>query len=170
MQPKGTPRESVDAPVRDGEAKAEFELGLKFASAGGSQNDAEAVRHYLKAAGQNHVRAQVNLSAMYAHGHGVRRDPAQCLMWLSKAAHLGDSEAQYLLGLKQNRISMDQEPAAGEESRIEAYKWLRLAAAQFYPDAGTGCDFVSMAMTRESVLEGDRRAAAFVARDLDSFR
>jgi TPR repeat protein len=165
MQPEGTSPESVDVPMGPREADAEFELGLEFASAGGSQNDAQAVQHYLKAAAQNHIRAQVNLSAMFAQGHGVRRDQAQCLMWLSKAAHLGDSEAQYTLGMKQNRISMDQEPQAGEELKIEAYKWLRLAAAQAYPEAETGCDFVSMGMTRESVIEGDRRAAEFVTCD-----
>jgi len=158
-QPERTSPES-DAPTGD-DADAEFELALEFASVGGRLNDQQAAQHYLKAAVQNHIRAQVNLSAMYAQGHGVRRDQAQSLMWLSKAAHLGDAEAQYILGMKQNRISMDQEPLAGEELKIEAYKWLRLAAAQAYPDAQTGCDFVSLGMKRESVIEGNRRAAAF---------
>lgn len=167
-RPEGAAPESVDVPFGPGDANAEFELGLEFASAGGSQNVAQAVRHYLKAAAHNHVRAQVNLAAMYAQGHGVQRDQAQCLMWLRKAAHLGDPEAQYTLGMRQNRISMDQEPLAGEELKIEAYKWLKLAAAQAYPDARTGCDFVSMGMTRESVIEGNRRAAAFAAGDQPS--
>lgn len=146
-----------------GEAEALFQLGLKFANEGGSESEAQALGHYLKAAAQNHVRAQANLAMMYAHGRGVRRNPTLCMMWLSKAANLGDAEAQYHLGLRQNRISMDQEAQEREELRIEAYKWLRLAAAQAYPEAVTGCDFISMGMTHEGVIEGNRRAAAFAA-------
>jgi len=33
-------------------------------------------QYYLKAATQNHIGAQVNLSVMYAKGRGVRRDEA----------------------------------------------------------------------------------------------
>ena len=161
MKPEEASLEAVDIPIGHGEAEAQFELGLAFADAGGNRNDGQAAQYYLKAAAQNHLRAQVNLSVMYARGRGVRRDEAQSLMWLSKAAYLGDPEAQYTLGMRQNRISMDQEPQSGGELRIEAYKWLRLAAAQAYPEAETGCDFVSMGMTRESVIEGNRRAAAF---------
>ena len=169
-QTQATLTEPVDVRRGQGEAQAEFELGLKFANAGGSQNVAQAILHFLNAADQNHVRAQVNLSIMYAQGRGVRRNQAQCLQWLSKAATLGDAEAQYTLGMMQNRISMDQERQAEGELRIEAYKWLRLAAAQAYPNAQTGCDFVSLGMTRESVIEGSRRAAAFAPRDRASAR
>jgi len=168
MKPDEASLEAVDVRTGRGEAEAQFELGLEFANAGGNQNEAQAAQYYLKAATQNHIGAQVNLSVMYAKGRGVRRDEAQSLLWLSKAAHLGDPEAQYTLGMRQNRISMDQEPQPGGELRIEAYKWLRLAAAQVYPEAETGCDFVSMGMTREGVIEGNRRAAAFAADDRTS--
>ena len=168
MRPVTTKSEAArlepgDVSVGRGEAEVLFELGLKFAEEGGSANQAQAVQHYLKAAAQNHIKAQVNLGIMYEHGRGVPRDQSQCLMWLSKAAQLGDAEAQYNLGMRQNRISMDQGRQGGEELRIEAYKWLRLAAAQAYPEAETGCDFVSMGMTLESVVEGNRRVAAFAA-------
>jgi len=162
-KPEAAPQEPGNVPTGCGEAEALFQLGLKFANEGGSESEAQALEQYLKAAAQNHVRAQANLAMMYANGRGVRRDQAQCMMWLSKAANLGDAEAQYHLGMRQNRISMDQEAQAREELRIEAYKWLRLAAAQAYPEALTGCDFISMGMTHESVLEGNRRAAAFAA-------
>jgi len=161
MALEGTSPESGHLPMGPGEANAEFELALKFASAGGSHNEAQAVQHYLRAAAHNHLRAQVNLAAMYARGNGVQRDQAQCLIWLSKAAHLGDPEAQYTLGMRQNRISMDQEPLPGAELKIEAYKWLKLAATQAFPEAQTGCDLASMGMTRENVIEGNRRASVF---------
>ena len=162
MQTEGTLLEGVNVSNGCGEAEAEFDLGVQFANAGGHRNHAQAVLHFLEAAAQNHLRAQVHLSAMYAHGHGVRRDQVQCLMWLTKAAHFGDPEAQYTLGMRLNRMSLDKEIPPGGELRIEAYKWLRLAAAPGYPDAQVGCDFVSMGMTRETVAQGNRRAAAFV--------
>ncbi len=49
------------------------------------------------------------------------------------------------------------------ESKIEAYKWLQLAAAQGYKGSAEACDRVALGMTREEVTEGDQGAAAFVA-------
>ena len=67
-----------------------------------------------------------------------------------------------MLGMNHNRLSLDQLPAAAIESRIEAFKWLQLAAAQGYGDATAGCDMVAMGMTIGSVKEARRRAEAFV--------
>jgi len=49
---------------------------------------------------------------------------------------------------------MDQEPQPGGELRIEAYKWLRLAAARFILRLKPAAIFVSMGMTREASLRG----------------
>jgi hypothetical protein len=46
---------------------------------------------------------------------------------------------------------------------MEALKWLRLSAAQGYRGAESACEFVTLAMTRDQVSEGGRRATAFVA-------
>jgi TPR repeat protein len=50
------------------------------------------------------------------------------------------------------------------ESRIEAYKWYRLAAAQGYGTSQNSCDVVTMSMSREEVTQGNQRASAFVAK------
>jgi TPR repeat protein len=161
-EPKTTTFDTTETLARSGDADAQFSLGFWFATEGKSQDYAQAADWYLKAANQNHALSQFNLAIMYGKGQGVRRDEAQSLIWLGKAARLGDAAAQYTLGMRQNRVSLDEGSEEGVESKIEAYKWLRLAAAQGYRDSPAGCDLVSMHMSREDVIEGRRRAAAFV--------
>ena len=155
--------ETTTSRAEGGDAHAQFSLGIKFANEGAAQDYAQAAQWYLKAAGQNHALAQFNLGVMYARGQGVPRDEHQSLIWIRKAAHLGDAGAQYNLGMRQHRISMDGVPEDAGESRIEAYKWLRLAAAQGYAASEAGCECVALQMTREGVADASRRAAAFVA-------
>jgi TPR repeat protein len=50
------------------------------------------------------------------------------------------------------------------ESRIEAYKWFHLAAAQGYKGSAAACERVTLGMTREEVTDGNQRAAAFEVR------
>ena len=162
-QPEVVSSETTEALATRGDADAQFSVGFRLATDGKAPDYAQAANWYLKAANQNHALAQFNLGVMYGSGQGVLRDHAQSMMWLRKSAQLGDAGAQYTLGLQQNRVSMGEAPEAAGESRIEAYKWLQLAAAQGYRDSAAGCDLVAMRMTREGVIEGRRRATAFVA-------
>ncbi len=155
--------ETTTSRAEGGDADAQFSLGVKFANDGASQDYAQAAQWYLKAAGQNHALAQFNLSVMYARGQGVPRDDKQSLVWVRKSAHLGDPGAQYNLGMRQHRISMDGLAEDAGESRIEAYKWLRLAATQGYGASEASCECVALEMTRECVADANRRAAEFVA-------
>jgi len=54
------------------------------------------------------------------------------------------------------------------ESRIEAYKWFHLAAAQGYNGSLTECQRMTLTMTREEIDESHGRAAVFVVRDPSS--
>jgi hypothetical protein len=47
------------------------------------------------------------------------------------------------------------------ESKIEAYKWYRLAVAQGYRDSDTASATLVANMTRADVATGNRRVAAF---------
>jgi TPR repeat protein len=58
---------------------------------------------------------------------------------------------------------MDGLPGDASESRIEAYKWLRLAADQGYAASEAACECLALLMTLESVTDATRRAAEFVA-------
>ena len=145
-----------------GDAEAQFHLGLKFASAKGAAQDYALAEHwYLKAADQKHPLAHFNLGMMYASGQGMPSDRAKSLVWIQKAADLGDAGAQYRLGEAHHRAILDESPEAVSQSRINAYKWFRLAAAQGYQGAETACEVVNLNMTREDVMEAGRRIAAF---------
>jgi TPR repeat protein len=147
--------------AESGDSEAQFALGLAFAGSGDRFDSAEAIRWYLKAAEQSHARAQYNLGLMYLKGQGVPRDKALSRLWMSKAANLGDAGAQYEFGMREHRLSMDENSEVALELKIEAYKWLLLAAAQRYGDSETGCNFVAMDLTHSAVIEGKRRASAF---------
>jgi TPR repeat protein len=144
------------------DAEVQFRLGLKFASGTGAGPDyAQAVEWYRKAAEQNHFLAQFNLGMMYAYGQGVARDTVQSRMWLGMAAHQGDAGVQFHLGDNCHRASFRQMPADASESRIEAYKWYRLAAAQGYKGSDAAYSALTFNMTRADVAAGNQRIAAF---------
>ena len=154
--------DTTETRAGSGDADAQFSLGVKFASEGAAQDYPQAARWYLKAADQSHSLAQFNLAVMYAAGHGVPRDEAKSRVWMQKAADQGDAGAQYNIGMKLHRASLDGKPEAAPESRIQAYKWLQLSAAQGYRGSEAAWAFVALSMTREDVADGSRRIAAFV--------
>ena len=148
-----------------GDAEVQFVIGLKFAADPGAAHDyRQAAEWYHKAAEQNHSLAQFNLGMMYAHGQGVRRDAAQSRLWYDKAAQQGDAGAQFNLGNSYHHGSFSQPPAEAAESRIEAYKWYRLAAAQGYQGSETAYATLTLNMTRAEVADGNQRIAAFLNR------
>jgi TPR repeat protein len=143
-------------------AEVQFHLGLKFAGSGGTVPDyAQAAEWYRKAAEQNHSLAQFNLGMMYAHGQGVRRDTVQSRAWYDRAAKQGEAGAQFKLGNSCHHASFSQVPAKAAESRIEAYKWYRLAAAQGYQGSEMAHSILSLDMTQADVNAGKQRVAAF---------
>jgi TPR repeat protein len=168
-EPEAEPGEAEAAGPSDAQAdpvdaNAQFSRGLKCANGHGAAPDyAQAARWYLKAANQSHPLAQFNLGVMYARGQGMPRDEAKSQMWIHKAAQLGDAGAQYNLGMSHHRASYNGLPQDAPESRIEAYKWFQLAAAQGYQGSEVGWVRVTQTMTREDVAEGGRRVVAFGA-------
>src|SRR5437879_1262193 len=143
----------------EGNAEAQFCLGLKYsASAGEAQDNVQAAAWYLKAAEQCHPLAQFNLGMMYAQGQGVIRDDFQASAWFEKAARQGDAGGQYHLGMTQHRASSKGLPGDRLESKLEAYKWFYLAASQGYKGSGAACERVTLSMSQEEVADGNRRA------------
>ena len=155
-------REALETRANRGEADAQFGLGLKFANEGAAQDYVQAAHWYLKAAEQSHGLAQFNLGMMHEMGQGMPRDEVKSLLWIQTAANLGDAGAQHKLGMKHHRASFGVSPEPATQSRIEAYKWLHLAAGQGYVGSDAARGFVSLNMTIDDVTEGTRKAAAFV--------
>ena len=151
-----------DELARGGDPEAQFRLGFIYASQGTADSFTFAAQWYEKAANQGHALAQFNLGVMYWRGQGFRRDRDHARIWITRAAEAGDPAAQYMLGMNQNRACLDETAAVAVESRIEAYKWLQLAAAQGYGEASAGCDLTAMGMSMEGVKEAMRRASVFV--------
>jgi hypothetical protein len=157
------PGQEVTLPNADYEdADVQFGMGLKFAnSEGAAQDYAQAAEWYHKAAEQSHSLAQFNLGMMYAQGQGVTRDAAQSVLWFGRAARQGDAGAQFNLGESCLRASIRAKQEDASESRIEAYKWYRLAAAQGYKGSERAYATLTLNMTREDVAAGNRRVAEF---------
>lgn len=156
-------RQARQMRAEKGDADSQFSIAFEFANAKGEKQDyQQAAEWYLKAASQNHPLAQYNLAMMYTFGQGVARDDSRAFLWLSRAAEQGDPGAQYHLGLRHRRAGLDGLPAESMESRIEAYKWFRLASAQGYFGSESASELVAVKMTMADVREGDHRAASFV--------
>ncbi len=161
-RPQKPEPEVIPANADLGDAEVQFSLGLKFANGEKAARDyAQAAEWYHKAADQCHSLAQFNLGMMYAHGQGVPQDAAQSVMWFGRAAQQGDAGAQFSLGESCHRASLQGERKDAPESRIEAYKWYRLAAAQGYQNSENAYATLTVNMTREDVAAGNRRVAEF---------
>ena len=163
--PQPAPLADTQAAAERGDAGAQFALGLKYSAQEGVSRDFDqAARWYRKAADQNHAPAQFNLGIMLASGQGMPQDDAAALTWLRKSAQGGDAGAQFNLGSRCHRDSMDHHRPDRGDSRIEAYKWFHLAAAQGYKGSAAAAERVTLGMTREEVTAGNVRAATFEVR------
>ena len=113
-----------------GDAQAQFELGLMHDEGRGvRQDDVEAAKWYLRAAGQGHADAQIALALMYYNGWGVPKDEGATEKWLRSASEQGHKQAQYRLGLMYERgLGVPQDIS-------EAVKWYRKSAEQGYVNA-----------------------------------
>jgi TPR repeat protein len=145
-----------------GNAEAQFALAFFLSASPVPQDYAQALEWYLKAAEQNHRLAQFNLGQMYAQGQGVARDDRAAVIWMRRAAEGGDAGAQFNLGDRHDQASIHGSATDAPESRVESYKWFKLAAAQDYRDALTRSDAATIRMSREEVAEGNCRVKAFV--------
>ena len=70
-----------------GNAKAQYNLGMKYAQGRGvPKDDQQAAAWYQKAAEQGMAYAQTALGTMYEQGIGVTQDDQQAAAWYKKAA------------------------------------------------------------------------------------
>ena len=133
--------------ANEGDARAQFRLGLMYAEGEGvSQDYAEAEKWYRLAAeaGDDDAQyrlerilyvkstrieaeagdaeAQYELGQMYANGDDVVQDDVEAVKWIRLAAEAGRTDAQRSLGqIYEKGMGVSQDDA-------EAVKWYRLAA------------------------------------------
>lgn len=124
--------------AQQGNAQAQFELGMTYFKGIGVQKDyLKALEWFNKAADQGHERAkEYILSTYYAQGSlyfgndtGVTQDDVEAFKWYSKGANLGHSQSQYMIGLM---YYFGEGVAKDEKMGIQ---WLKKAAALGNKDA-----------------------------------
>jgi TPR repeat protein len=134
---------------------------------GVSQDYAEGVRWYVKAADHGDADAQLKLGYMYSDGQGVAQDYAEAVKWSRKAAVQGSAYAQWFLG------TMYRDGRGAPPDHVEAYKWFDLAVSQLSPDDETtasirklaeeGRDAVAAKMTSAQIAEAQGLAREWKA-------
>jgi TPR repeat protein len=162
---EGVPKDAAEAvkwlrlAADQGNAWAQFSLGRMYANGEGVPKDtAEAVKWYCKAADQGAAQAQCNLGRMYYFGEGVPKDVAEAVKWFRQAADQGDAWAQSNLGF------MYAQGQGVPKDDVEAYKWYNLSAAGGMTLAAEQRAVLERQLSRAEIVEGQRRAAAFVAK------
>ena len=139
-------------PIADqGDAGAQYNLGLMYANGQGVPQDyAAAVNWYRKAAEQGDNGAQVNLGLMYDNGQGVQQDYATAMSWYRKAAEQGYAPAQNNLG-----VMYDNGEGVGQDD-VSAHMWFNLAVANGFKEAVRNRDMVARHMTPEQIAEAQK--------------
>lgn len=115
--------EWVKAAADKGDAEAQLQLALLYASgASGTRDTSKAAKWMRKAADQGLARAEYYLGLDYAHGQGVKKNEAEAVQWFRRAADQGFADAQYEMGL------CCLSGRGMRESGTEAMDWFRKAA------------------------------------------
>jgi TPR repeat protein len=156
-----TPAELLATAEREG-PESQNNLGIIYmASAHRGASDEAAATCFTGAANRGYAPGQYNLALLYERGRGVPRDHQEARKWFLRAAEQGNSAAHFHLGLQCHRRSLDSGNADAPECRIEALKWLLLAAEHAHHNAETVCGSLILEMTYAQVRESSRRAVAF---------
>jgi uncharacterized protein len=156
--------------AEQGNAEAQVGLGTYYEASkvlgfGMPEDQFEAVKWYRKAAEQGNAKAQYSLGIIYSDSKGIAQDYVEAVKWFRILAEQGDPNAQYRLGLCY--VKGQGVP----QNDVQAYCWLSLAAAQidivdWIADmpihAGQVRDNLGKRMSREEIVEGQQKAAAFV--------
>jgi Sel1 repeat-containing protein len=142
-----------------GLAVAQCNLAALYAAGAGMKSDpAEAVRWYRKAADQGSADAQYNLAQMLSMGIGAKRDIGEAIRLYHLAAAQGDGLSQFNLARRY------QEGKDVSSDPVEAYFWFALASASGVEDALPMRDRLKKEMTRQQIVEAERKIAGFKSR------
>ena len=135
----------------------QFQTGTCYALGKGvEKSETESVKWFRKAAEGGYADAQKMLGVIYSKGEILPQDESEAVKWFLKAANQGEVNSQYFLGLRYSRGQ------GVPKNDIEAYIWLSLAASQGDKDAPLDREIVAKRMSREEIVEAQRRASTFV--------
>ena len=139
--------------AKQGDAVAQYHLGLLYANGQGvPKDDAQARQWYEKAAVQDHVEAQVNLGMLFDYGRGGPQDFKMAVRWYLRSANQGNELAQRKLGLLYERGDGVQ------QDFVQAYMWYKLGAASGVKAGIVLRDALAIRMTSDQLLEAQKLA------------
>ena len=141
--------------AEQGDAEAQYNLGVMYDEDRTRRDAVEAVRWYRMAAEQGHIEAQYHLGAMYAEGEGVPENYTEATRWLRTAAEQGHAEAQYGLGVVYERS------AGVPENNVQAYAWYIVAAAKGDTHARDSKERIAESMTPAEVAAAQKLAREY---------
>lgn len=104
-----------------GDARAQYNLGLLYASGLGVTHDYQAaLKWHRMAAKQGHAGAQNELAQMYSRGQGVPQDDVRAYMWYSIAA-------ESLSGGSKQEVMKDRDALASHMTPAQIQKAQEMA-------------------------------------------
>ncbi|MDQ6962339.1 MAG: tetratricopeptide repeat protein [Mariprofundaceae bacterium] len=104
-----------------GDIESMYQIGLSYAQPSKLQDYEQSLAWLKKASMQNHPKAQYYLGYMYAHGHGVEKNPAEATVWFWLAASNEERNSRRYLKLMANLAPVDDlEKARRRASEIWA--------------------------------------------------
>ena len=118
-------------------------VGSTDSGDGVSQDYAEALKWYRKAAEQGHSIAQYNVGVLYYRAVGTHQDLAEAARWWHKAAVQGNAEAQLSLG------ALYYAGGGVLKDETEALAWFMLSAAAGNNQAATQRDALARDLDTE---------------------
>src|ERR1035437_6349585 len=113
---------------------------------GVEKDEAEGVKWYSTAAEKGNPFAEYSLGNCYYLGRGVTKDMSIALKWWHLAAKHGSADAQHNLG-----VCYESGEGVIAQNHVEAYKWMKLAAAQGYEGASEKCEEIVLKMDAEQI-------------------
>lgn len=153
----GCAMRTLQAAAERGDAKAQAELGCEyFLGQGVKQDYVEAIKWLRKAAAQGRSDAMCFLGRAYQEGYGVKRDYVEAVNWFRKGAERGNVPAQF------NLANCYYNGQGVPQGFVEAYTWATLAGAAGERNSIALCNDCIIHLTPDQIVEGQKRAAAFV--------
>ncbi|WP_158806695.1 SEL1-like repeat protein [Beijerinckia sp. L45] len=147
--------------AQQGLAPAEYKLAALYEKGLGVPRDkAKAKFWYIKAADAGNPRAMHNLAVLVADGDG-KPDYTSAVIWFRKAAEYGIHDSQYNLGILLAR------GLGTQQSLVQSYQWLAIAAQQNDADAATKRDEVAAKLNAADLAVAKALASTFRAKIAD---
>jgi DNA-directed RNA polymerase subunit RPC12/RpoP len=141
--------------ARRGDAQSQYDLGRIHWQRG---EYLQALPWIQAAASHKHAEAEYLLGMAYLQGRGTVQNYRSALEHFTRAAELGQLDAQYQLGI------FHRDGMAMDSSKESAYLWLNLAAARGHQDALVLRDRLAAVMATEELIRAQEASEAALKR------